>query len=136
MHGGSSCPSPSLLHHRASWCTPSPSSCYRPSSFRSPSQPSSSRSPYRLFSSRSPSHPLLPQYHQSQPQARTLWQRINLLIPMAVAITMFMSAACLAVGAWQEYDHPTVAGSALTNYAGPGLWVIGAFLSFPGLIAA
>ncbi|ODO08947.1 hypothetical protein L198_00686 [Cryptococcus wingfieldii CBS 7118] len=33
-------------------------------------------------------------------------------------------------------SHPTVAGSALTNYACPGFWVIGGFLSFPGPITA
>ncbi|ODN74997.1 hypothetical protein L198_08183 [Cryptococcus wingfieldii CBS 7118] len=76
--------------------------------------------------------PPQPQQHQDRP----LWERVDLFLQMAVVFFLSLSAICLAVGLWRDYKHPTVAGRALSSYAGSGLWIVGGLLSFPGVIAA
>ncbi|ODO10392.1 hypothetical protein I350_00987 [Cryptococcus amylolentus CBS 6273] len=42
---------------------------------------------------------------------------------------------CWAGAGLEQFISPTVAGGALRNYAAPGLWLIGAFVWYPSVIA-
>ncbi|ODN82685.1 hypothetical protein L202_00978 [Cryptococcus amylolentus CBS 6039] len=77
-----------------------------------------------------------PQPPQPQPLAHPLWQRVDLCLQIAVPVILLASAACLTVGLGLDWNHRTAPGHVLYDYAGPGIWIIGAFLSFPSLIAA
>ncbi|TYJ51325.1 hypothetical protein B9479_008111 [Cryptococcus floricola] len=77
----------------------------------------------------------LPQ-QQQPPQAPTRWQRWSLRLGNAIICALSLSTACLAVGFWRIFRHPTVAGGRLYLYAGTAFWILGALLLFPDLIAA
>ncbi|ODN86105.1 hypothetical protein L198_07398 [Cryptococcus wingfieldii CBS 7118] len=80
-----------------------------------------------------PPQPQPPQ--AQQPQAHARWQGVDLPLQKTVLFTMFVSAVCLAAGYWHNFDHPTVAGGRLYNYAGPAFWLSAALFLLPGFIA-
>ncbi|ODN82707.1 hypothetical protein L202_00997 [Cryptococcus amylolentus CBS 6039] len=122
---------------------PHPVSSPHPSSApsRSPSSPSPSESIQQLQQQlqqlqQSQQPPPQPQPPESQqPWAHALWQRVSLPIQQGITWPLSLSAVCLIVGLGLDWNSPTVAGGALRNYAAPGLWLIGAFVWYPSVIA-